>query len=200
MNVVSPTWLSVQFSHSFVSSSLRPHELQHNRPPCPSPTPGVYQNSCPLSWWCHPTISSSVIPFSPCLQSSPASGSFPVSHFFASGGRSIGSFSFSISHSNEYSGLISFRIDWFDFLGVQGASQESSPIPQFKGISSSNQVAKVIGVSALASVIPMNIQDWFPLEWTGLISLLSKGLSRVFSTPQFKGINSSMLSLFYGST
>jgi len=116
---------SVQFSHSVVSDSLQPHGLQHMRPPCPSKTPRVYSNSCPLSWWCHPTISSSVIPFFSCLQSFPASGSFLLSQFFTSGGQSI-------------------------------------------------------GVSA--SVFPMNIQDWFPLGWTGWISLQSKGLSRVFNT------------------
>ena len=115
---------SVQFSHSVVSDSLWPHGLQHVRPPCPSPTPGVYSNSCPLSRWCHPTISSSVIPFSSHLQSFPASGSFQMSQFFASGGQSI-------------------------------------------------------GVSA--SVLPMHIQDWFPLGLSALISLQSKGLSRVFS-------------------
>ena len=117
---------SVQFSHSVMSDSLWPHELQHARPPCPSPTPRVYSYSCPLSSWCHPTISSSVIPFSSCLQSFPASGSFPISQFFKSGGQRI-------------------------------------------------------GVSASASVLPMNIQYWFPLGWTGWISLQSKGLSRVFS-------------------
>ena len=117
---------SVQFSCSVVSNSLRPHGRQHTRLPCPSPTPGVYSNSCPLSWWCHPTISSSVVPFSSHLQSFPASGSFPMSQSFASGGQSI-------------------------------------------------------GASASASVLPMNIQDWFPLGWTGRISLQSKGLSRVFS-------------------
>ena len=90
------------------------------RPPCPSPTPGAYSNSCPLSRGCHPTISSSVVPFS-CLQSFPASGSFPLSQFFPSGGQSIGVSSFSISPSNEYSGLITFRIDWFDLLAVHGA-------------------------------------------------------------------------------
>ena len=116
----------VDFSQFSYSVTLRPHGLQHARPPCPSPTPGVYSNSCPLSWWCHPTISSSVVPFSSCLQSFPASGSFLMSWFFTSGGQSI-------------------------------------------------------GVSASASVLPMNIQDWFPLGWTSLISLLSKGLSRVFS-------------------
>ena len=83
------------------------------------PTPGAYSNSCPSSQWCHPTISSSVIPFSSCLQSFPSSGSFPLSQFFASGCQSIGVFSFSISPSNEYSGLISFRIDWFDLLAIQ---------------------------------------------------------------------------------
>ena len=101
--------------------------LQHARHPCPSPTPGPYSNSCPLSRWCHPTISSSVIPFSFCLQSLPASGSFPMNQFFPSGGQSI---------------------------------RASPP----------------------ASVLPINIQDWFPLGWTGWISLQSKGLSRVFST------------------
>ena len=114
------------FSHSVVSDSLRPHELQHARPPCPSPTPGVHPNPCPLSWWCNPTISSSVIPFSSCPQSFPASGSFPMSQLFALGGQSI-------------------------------------------------------GVSASVSVLPMNTQDWSPLEWTGWISLQSKRLSRVFS-------------------
>ena len=116
----------VQFSCSVMSNSLWPHGLQHARLPCPSPTPGIYSNSCLLSQWCHPTISSSVIPFSSCLQSFPASGSFPMCQLFTSGGQSI-------------------------------------------------------GVSASASVLPMNIQDWFPSEWTGWISLQSKGLSRVFS-------------------
>ena len=111
---------SVQFNCSVMSDSLQPHGLQHARLPCPSPTPKACQNSCPLNWWCHPTISSSVVPFSSHLQSFPASGSFPVSHFFASGGQNIGSFSFSISPSDEYSGLISFRIDWLDLLAVQG--------------------------------------------------------------------------------
>ena len=117
---------SVQFSHSVMSHFLQPHGLQHARPPCPSSTPRVYSDSCPLSWWCHPPISSSVVPFSACLQSFPTSGSFQMSQFFASGGHSI-------------------------------------------------------GVSASASVLPMNTQDWFPLGWTGWISLQSKGLSRVFS-------------------
>ena len=117
---------SDQFSHSVVSNSLQPHGLQHARPPCPSPTPGVYSNSCPLSWWCHPTISSSVIAFSSCLQSFPASMSFPRSQLFTSGGQSI----------------------W---------------------------------TSPSGSVLPVNIQDWSPLGWTGWISLQSKGLSRVFS-------------------
>ena len=117
---------SVQFSPSVISNSLRPHGLQHARLPCPSPTPRAYSNSCPLSWWCHPAISSSVVPFSSHFQSFPASGSFPMSQFFSSGGQSI-------------------------------------------------------GVSASASVLPMNIQDWFPLGLTGWISLQSKGLSRFFS-------------------
>ena len=118
--------LSVQFSRSVVSDSLWPHGLQHIRPPCPSPTPGVYSNSYSLSRWCHSTISSSIVPFSSLLQSFPASGSFQKSQLFASGSQSI-------------------------------------------------------GVSVSASVLPMNIQDWYPLGWTGWISLQSKGLSRVFS-------------------
>ena len=109
-----------------MSDSLRPHGLQHARFSCPLSTPGAYSNSCPSSQWCHPTISSTVFPFSFCLQSFPASGSFPVSQFFISGGQSV-------------------------------------------------------GTSATASILPMNIQDWFPLGWTGWISLLSKGLSRIFS-------------------
>ena len=117
---------SVQFSRSVMSDSLRPHELQHTRPPCPSPTPRVHSNSCPSSRWCHPAISSSVVPFSSCPQSLPASGSFPMSQLFAWGGQSI-------------------------------------------------------RVSASASVLPMNTQDWSPLGWTGWISLQSKGLKRVFS-------------------
>ena len=117
---------SVQFGRSVVSDSLRPHESQHTRPPCPSPTPGVYSTSCPLSRWCHPAISSSVVPFSSCPQCFPASGSFPMSQLLAWGGQSI-------------------------------------------------------GVSASASVLPMNTQDLSPSGWTGWISLQSKGLSRVFS-------------------
>ena len=117
---------SVQFSFSVVSDSLWPHGLQHTRPPCPPSTPRVYSNSCPLSWWHHPNISSSVVPFSSCPQSLPASGSFPMSQYFAAGDQSI-------------------------------------------------------GISASASVLPINIQDWFPLRWTCWISLPSKGLSRVFS-------------------
>ena len=109
----------MQFSNSAVSNSFQPHRLQQARLPCPSPTYGACSNSYPLSRWCHPTISSSVVPFFSCLQSFPASRTFPVSQFFASSGQSFG-FSFSISPSNEYSGLISFRIDWLDLLEVQG--------------------------------------------------------------------------------
>ena len=113
------------FSHSVMSNCLRPHGLQHARHPCPSPFPGAYSNSCPLSWWCRPTISSSVVPFSSCLQSFPVSGSFLMSQLFTSGGQSI-------------------------------------------------------QASASTSVLPMNIQDWFPLGLTSLI-LKSKRLSRFFS-------------------
>ena len=117
---------SVQFSHTVMSDSLWPHESQHARPPCPSPSRGVHSNSRPPSWWCHPAISSSVVPFSSCPQSLPASGPLPMSQLFAWGGQSI-------------------------------------------------------GVSASASVLPMNTQGWSPLEWTGWISLQSKRLSRLFS-------------------
>ena len=117
---------SVQFSHSAMSNSLWSHGLQHARLPCPSPSPGAYSNSCPSSQWCHPTISSCVIPFSSCLQPFPASGSFLMSQFFSSLGQGI-------------------------------------------------------GVSASASVLPMNTQEGSPLGWTGWISLQSTGLSRVFS-------------------
>ena len=103
-----------------MSDSLWPHEPQYARPPCPSPTPGDYPNTCPLCRWCHPTILSSVVPFSSCPQSFPASGSFPVSQISASGGQSIGSFSFNISPSSEHPGLISLRMDWLDLLAVQG--------------------------------------------------------------------------------
>ena len=111
------------------------HGLQHARLPCPSPTPGACANPCPSTQWCHSTISSSVVSFSSCLQSFPASGSFPVSHFFCIRWPKYWSFSFSISLSNEYSGLISLRTDWFDLLTVQ-RTFKSSPTPQFKSISS----------------------------------------------------------------
>ena len=103
-----------------MSKSLQPHGLQHTSLPCPLPTPGAHSNSCLLSQWCHPTISSSVIPFSSCLQSFPASGSFPMSQFFIPGGQRIGVLASAISPSNEYSGLISFRMGWLDLLAVQG--------------------------------------------------------------------------------
>ena len=120
-------WIrAVQFSCSVMSDSLRPRESQHARPPCPSPTPGVHPNSCPSSWWCHPAISSSVVPFSSCPQSLPASVSFLMNQLFTWGGQST-------------------------------------------------------GVSALATFLPKKSQGWSPSEWTGWISLQSKGLSRVFS-------------------
>ena len=125
---------SVQCSRSVVSDPLRPHEPQHARPPYPLPTPGVHPNPCPLSRWCHPTISFSVVPFS-SPQSFPASGSSQMSQLFASGDQ--WSFSSSISPANEHPGLISLRMDWLDLLAVQRDSQESSPTPQFKSINSS---------------------------------------------------------------
>ena len=109
-----------EFGHSVVSNSLRLHGLQHVRLPCPSSAPAAYSNSCPSSRWCHPTISSSVIPFSSCLQSFPASESFQMSQLFHIRWPKYWSFSFSISPSNEYSGLISFRMDCLDLLAVQG--------------------------------------------------------------------------------
>ena len=134
-----------QFSSVATSNSLQHHGLQHVRPPCLTSTPRVYSNSCPPSQWYHPTISSSVVPFSSCLQSFPASGSFLMSQLFTSGGQSI-------------------------------------------------------GASTSSSVLPVNIQDWFPLWWTSLISLQSKGLSRVFSNSTVQSINSLVLSLLYGPT
>ena len=110
---------SVQFSRSVVSNSLRPRESQHTRPPCPSPTPGVHSDSHPSSWWCHPAISFSVVPFSSCSQSLPTSESFPMSQLFAWGGQSTGVFNFSIILSKEHPGPISFRMDWLDLLAVQ---------------------------------------------------------------------------------
>ena len=133
-NVISIIPVQSLFTHSVVSNSLWPHTLQHARLMCPSPDPRVCSNSCPLSWWCHPTVSSSIFPF-PCLQSFPGSGSFPRSQLFASSAK-YWSFNFSISPSNEYSGLISFRTDWFDLIIVQG-TLKSPPTPQFKNIKSS---------------------------------------------------------------
>ena len=136
---------SVQFSRSVVSNSLRPHEPQHARPPCPSPTPGVYPKSCPLSWWCHPTISSFVVPLSTCPQSFPASGSFQMSQLFASGGQSI-------------------------------------------------------GVSASASVLPMNTHDWSPLDRLVGSPCSPRDSQESSPTPHFKSINSSVLSFLYSPT
>ena len=133
------------FSCSIVSDSLRPHGLQHARLPCPSTCPRVCTNSCPLSWWCHPTISPSVDPLSSCLQYFPASGSFLTSWLFASGGQSI-------------------------------------------------------GASILASVLPMNIQDWFPLRLTGWSPCSPRDSQESSPTPQFKSINSSGISFLYGPT
>ena len=110
---------SVQFSHLVVSKSLQPHGLQHTRPPCQSLTPGVYSNSCPLNQWCHPIISSSVVPFYSPIQSFPTSGSFQTSKFFTSGAK-YWNFSLIISLYIEYSGLISFRMDRLDLFAVQG--------------------------------------------------------------------------------
>ena len=121
-----------------MSDSLWPHRLQHARPPCPSPTPGVYSNSCPLSRWCHLAISSSVVHFSSCLQYFLASGSFPLSQLFTSGGQSIGvSASTSVLPMNTQDWAPLGWTDWLDLLAVQGTLKESSPTPQFKSINSS---------------------------------------------------------------
>ena len=138
-------WIILLFSRSVVSDSLRPHGLQHARLPCPSPSPRVCSNSCPLSWWCHPTILPSGHPSSSCPQSFPASWSCPVSQFFTLGGQSN-------------------------------------------------------GASASASVLPVNIQDWFPFGWTGLISCSPIVSQESPPIPQFRSINSSALSLLYGPT
>ena len=138
-------YYSVQFSFSVVSNSLQPHGPQHTSPPCSSPTPRAYSNSCPSSQWCHPTLLSSVVPFSSCLQSFPASGSFLMSHFFTSGGQSI----------------------W---------------------------------VPASASVLPLNIEDWFPLGLSGWISLQFKRLSKVFCNTTVKNHQFSALSFLYSPT
>ena len=128
------TFSSVQFSRSVMSDSLRPHGLQHCRLPCPSPTPGVCSNSCPSSQRCHPTISSSVVPFSSCLQFFPSIRVFLNESVLHIRWPKYWRFSFSISPSNEYSGPISFMMDCFDLLAVQGTLQESSPTPQFKNM------------------------------------------------------------------
>ena len=120
---VPQSFVSINFvtcSIIWVTYDAKPRELQHPRLPCPSPTPGVYPNPCPLSQWCCPTISSSVVPFSSCFQSFPASGSFQMSQLFTSAGQKYWSFSFSISPSNEHLGLISFTMDWLDLLVAQG--------------------------------------------------------------------------------
>ena len=125
-NLLRVQFSSVQFSCLVVSDSLQPYGLQHTRPPCPSPTPGVYPNSCPLSWWCHPTISSSVIPFSSHPQSFPVSGSYQMSQLFASDGQSIGSFSFNISPSNENSELFPLGLIGWISLQSKGLSRAFS--------------------------------------------------------------------------
>ena len=137
VDIVNKPFSSVQFSCSVMSDSLRPHELQHARPPCPKPIPGVHPNSRPLSRWCHPTISPSVVPFSSCPQSFPASGSFQMSQLFTSGGQSIGVSASTLVlpvNTQDWSPL-----GWTSWMSLQSPrdSQESSPTPQFKSIKSS---------------------------------------------------------------
>ena len=127
---------SVQFSRSVMSDSLWPHELQHTRPPCPSPSPGVHSDSHPSSWWCHPAISSSVVPFSSCPQSLPASESFPMSQLFAWGGQSTGVLALASLLPKKFQGWSTS--EWTCWISLQSKdSQESSPTPQFKSINSS---------------------------------------------------------------
>jgi len=128
---------SLQFCHSVVYNSLRPHGLQHNRPHCPSLTPGVHLNPCPLSRWCHPTFSSSCRPLLLLPSILPSIRVFSNKSAFCIRWPKYWSFSFNISPSNEHPGLISFRMDWLDLLAVQGTLKESSPTPQFKSINSS---------------------------------------------------------------
>ena len=136
MVVAEGRWENVPFSSvAQLCPILRPHGLQHTKLPCPSPTPRTCSNSCPSSRWCHPTISSSVVPFTSCPQSFPASGSFQWITF--SLWPKYWSFNFNTSHSTEHPGLISFRMDWLDLLAVQGALKKFSPTPQFKSINSS---------------------------------------------------------------
>ena len=151
--VISTSFRSVQFSHSVMSDSLRLHEPHHARPPCPSPTPGVHTNPCPLSRWCHPTISSSVVLFSSYPQSFPASGSYPMSQLFASGGQSIGvSASTSVLPMNTQNWS---PLGWTGWISLQSKdSQESSPTPQFKSINSS-------ALSFLYSPIIKSILDYW---------------------------------------
>ena len=164
--------------------TLWPHGQQHSRLPCPSTTPRVCSNSCPSSRWCHSTVSSSVISFSSCLQSFPASGSLQWISSLHQVAKGL-EFSFSISPSYEYLGLISFRMDWFDLLQSKVFSRVFSNITvqkhQFFASGGQN-----IGASASASVLPMNIQDWFPLGLTCWISLLSKDSQESSPTSQFK--------------
>ena len=191
-----------QFSCSAVSHSLQPHGLQHTKLPCPSLTPAVYSNSCPSSRWCHPTISSSVVPFFPCPQSRPASESFPMSQLFAGGGQSIrvsvlcptlcdpmdcSMPSFPVHHQlpelaqthvHQVSDAIQPSHPLSSPLFLPSIFPASGSFPMSQFFTSGGQS---IGVSASASVLPINIQDWFPLGLTDLISLQSKGLSTVFS-------------------
>ena len=215
-----------------MSNSLRQHGLQHVRPPCPSAAPGVCSNLCPLNWWCHPTISSSVVLFS-CLQSFPASGSLQMSPFFTSvvvakslqlcptlcdpiDGSPPGFPIPGILQARTLEWVaISFSNAWK--WKVKGKSLSrvrlfTTPWTEptrllcpwhFPGKSTGvgcHQKHQRIGVSTAASILPMNIQDWFPLGWTGWISLQSKGFSRIFSNPQFKSINCSVLSFLYSPT
>ena len=130
---------SVQFSHPVISDSLRPHESQHARPPCPPPTPRVHPNSCPWSWWCHPAISSSVVPFSSCPQSLPASESFPMESTLHTRWPKYWTFIFSIIPSKEHPRLISFRMDWLDLLAVQGTLKSLLQHHSSKALGNSNK-------------------------------------------------------------
>ena len=188
---------SVQFSHSVMSDSLQPHESQHARPPCPSPTPGVHSNSCPSRQWCHPAISSSVIPFSSCPQSLPASESFPMSQLFAWGGQSTGVSALASFLPKKSQGWSLLGRQDRELWTIMETSHKYVPsdIHTFFPLKWQNvhwllylqqskwflELKKTKNSFCAKKKKKMKSQGWSPLEWTGWISLQSKGLSRVFS-------------------
>ena len=168
---------SDQISRSVMSDSLRPHESQHARPPCPSPTPGVHPDSCPSSQWCHPAISSSVVPFSSCPQSLPASESFPRSQLFAWRGQSTGVSALASFLPKEIPGLISFRMDWLDLLAVQGTLK--SLLQQHSSKASILQRSAFFTIWAFFQSATLTAHYW-TIHWLSFVlnvHLLCQGLS-----------------------